>query len=447
MPKPNKKKNKFIDPKKDRCVSFKLIHRAQRDPLAADDETPQRVLQFLKNPNLEKQKEEERNCGVYFNDEYNYLQHLKNRNDQGKDFSALDKFLLEPDQKVLEFFNIPSSVLPSKEEEEVGLLNKAAPRRGPRLDWDPDIVAALDEDFDYENPENILDDDFMQLANVSGEENDEDDDHYFDTDEERDEVGSLENFSDEETKSRFTNYSMSSSIIRRNEGLKLLDDKFENFFADYDEMNIGSLACDDIEGNFPEASDMMDNIVKDYNLKKESDRTKNFEFQNNLALVNEDDGMDTLKNEFERVHVQVGDEWDCETVLTTYSNIYNHPKLISERTNPIKISGKTGMPKDVLGKGLTASALKRFNALNGDIDRGNTDMETATHASRVSKLSFRNKYETKEEKKARKEGMKEYKRERRIERKANRDEFKAEKVKQEKIQFNNRNNQQGIKLL
>lgn len=39
-----------------------------------------------------------------------------------------------------------------------------------------------------------------------------------------DEVGSL-NMDD--TKSRFTDYSMSSSIIRRNENLKLLDDQFE----------------------------------------------------------------------------------------------------------------------------------------------------------------------------------------------------------------------------
>lgn len=30
---------------------------------------------------------------------------------------------------------------------------------------DPDIVAALDDDFDYENPNNILDDDFITKAN------------------------------------------------------------------------------------------------------------------------------------------------------------------------------------------------------------------------------------------------------------------------------------------
>ena len=33
---------------------------------------------------------------------------------------------------------------------------------------DPDIVAALDEDFDYDNPNNILDDDFIIKANCAG---------------------------------------------------------------------------------------------------------------------------------------------------------------------------------------------------------------------------------------------------------------------------------------
>lgn len=45
------------------------------------------------------------------------------------------------------------------------------PVSGPRLDMDPDIVAALDEDFDFDDPENILEDDFVLKANdvVSGD--------------------------------------------------------------------------------------------------------------------------------------------------------------------------------------------------------------------------------------------------------------------------------------
>lgn len=52
------------------------------------------------------------------------------------------------------------------------------------------------------------------------------------SDEERDEVASLKGgpqiaFDDAETKSQFTDYSMSSSVMRRNDQLTLLDNKFD----------------------------------------------------------------------------------------------------------------------------------------------------------------------------------------------------------------------------
>jgi len=37
---------------------------------------------------------------------------------------------------------------------------------GPRPDWDPDIVEALDDDFDFDDPDNQLEDDFIQMANT-----------------------------------------------------------------------------------------------------------------------------------------------------------------------------------------------------------------------------------------------------------------------------------------
>lgn len=78
----------------------------------------------------------------------------------------------------------------------------------------------------------------------SGDE--DDDDEWEDTDEEGDfgsEGGGLSGdedlgrrareflFMDEETKSRFTEYSMTSSVMRRNEQLTLLDDRFEKVSA------------------------------------------------------------------------------------------------------------------------------------------------------------------------------------------------------------------------
>lgn len=97
----------------------------------------------------------------------------------------------------------------------------------------------MDDDFDFSNPANELEDNFMELANAecSDNENDgldysNDEGHSSNYDsEEQDEIRSLEgpqySFKDEETKSRFTEYSMSSSVMKRNEQLTLLDDRFE----------------------------------------------------------------------------------------------------------------------------------------------------------------------------------------------------------------------------
>lgn len=78
---------------------------------------------------------------------------------------------------------------------------------------------------------------------VTCDSGDEDDDEWEDTDEEvefdsegefsgeeaaENDGGSREFlFMDEETKSRFTEYSLTSSVMRRNEQLSLLDDRFE----------------------------------------------------------------------------------------------------------------------------------------------------------------------------------------------------------------------------
>ncbi len=56
-----------------------MVHRSQKDPLAADSDAPQLVLHRV--PDLVRSKEEEREHGIFFEDDYDYLQHLKNRYD------------------------------------------------------------------------------------------------------------------------------------------------------------------------------------------------------------------------------------------------------------------------------------------------------------------------------------------------------------------------------
>ncbi|XP_047505856.1 protein LTV1 homolog [Pieris napi] len=487
-----KTKKKFIDRKK--AVTFNLVHRSQRDPLAADETAPQRVLVPVnanipprkeKEPELSKdqQKEEQRKYGIYFDDDYNYLQHLKDtkqvtlllqpkathKRKQATTKDVENKDDIEFDVK--EKLQFPSSVFASEVEEDVGLLNKAA-SQGLCLDLDPEVVAALDEDFDFEDPDNALEDNFIELAMGEGDEDSEDestssdddsnqaygsddgldsDDDSYSQDQSRPQR--LAEWSNkDETKSRFSQYSMSSSVIRRNQGLSLLDNRFEKMFAEYDDTEVGALDLDEIEGYLPETHNMLMEAAEDFEksqMKYKLDKEKEISRLQHLQEIEEESD-----DELETVEVDPKEKWDCETILSTYSNLYNHPKIIEEpkKSRKIKINPKTGIPEDTLIKDnkLTMKSLAKFNAINNE-DSGNSDDDGRTNAetvlSTLSVLSIRPKDEDPEEKKERKRLLKEYRKERRIEKKANKEAFKEEKKRQEKIMLNNRNNVQGNKIL
>ena len=170
-------------------------------------------------------------------------------------------------------------------------------------------------------------------------------------------------------------------------------------------------------------------------------------------MEQEDSGSDN-EQALEKLVVEARekDKWDCESILSTYSNIYNHPKLISEPKGPgkIKIDRKTGIPKNVLNgpsDKLTAKSLAQFDSINGKgMQRGPLSV-AETLKSIVSELSVRPKDETPEERKERKQVLKLYRRERKIERKANTEAFKEEKKRQEKIMLNNKKNIQGNRIV
>ncbi|KAM4709442.1 protein LTV1 homolog [Discoglossus pictus] len=471
---PHRRKKPFIEKKK--AVTFHLVHRSQRDPLAADETAPQRVLLPADKVEAEKRKEEQRNFGVFFDDEYNYLQHLKHvgtaelltsetRRPQSRIIVTEEGAVEEEIEHVpAPSINLPSSVFASEFEEDVGLLNKAAPIRGPRLDLDPDIVAALDDDFDYEDPENQLDDDFIIQANdpnaaeSSGKSRGADDDEWEDVDSEEDdsEEGDFDSdgpmseeddegpgpmkeflFMQEETKSRFTEYSMTSSVIRRNEQLTLLDERFEKFYEQFDDDEIGALDNAELEGFIHSDSNRLQEVINDYFKEKAKDCVKleDLEPRDDLGVHFVDDEEE--KEEMQTIVIEEpGEKWDCESILSTYSNLYNHPQIIKDppKTKPIKVSSRTGIPLDVLpARGLTSKQVERMEMIN-DID-----------LPRVS-TQPRLKDESKEERKARKQAIKEERKERRVEKKSNKLVFKMEKSRQEKEQLNLRQNLQGLKL-
>ena len=478
MQKAKSKKKKFIDPKNEPTQTFAVIHRSQKDPLAADSDAPQRILQPLESKaEGKKNKEEEREFGVFFDDQYDYLQHMKTRDEFLSD-NVLDEFTLEasapvvkPARHPISNVKLPDVVFASKDQEEVGLLNKAAKSSGPLLDWDPDIVETLDDEFKHETVYTLKDEDMEEDDNDEfgldailnqaklerdGEDEDDSDDYSdYDSDEALDKVPSLDggfsNFSDEETRSKFTAYSMSSSVIRRNNGLTQLDDQFDKFFDNYEEDEVGGCELDELEGVKSENSDIMKSVLAQHAKDRIKSEPHDVSLRKDMMDVIDEAAIENIfdqKELIEAEEVEPEDRFDCESILTTYSTLYNHPKMISEpRIKPIRINPKTGIPKDVLGKtgpGLTSAALKqldrendRFESLKNNCQN---DVETMTLASRVSELSFRNKHESQEEKKARKQAVKEFRKERRIERKANQDAFKEEKSTQERNAMNLRKN-------
>lgn len=493
---PKGKSKKFIDKKN--SVTFQLVHRSQRDPLIADDDAPLRILRPLTDPqagkhlkkDADKRKEELEKYGIHFDDDYDYMQHLRSSEKQSTEWERIENSNCSQKKEIDKTkFNLPAKIFESAEEEKIGLLNRAIPK-GLQLDLDPDIVATFEDDYNHDNPEDSdcdFEEDFIALAggvlkegeipeedDEYDEDEDEDDDdddddscgHMEISDEEGDELGSLHGgqftFRDEETRSRFTEYSMSSSVMRRNNQLSLLDDRFEKMYAEYDDSEIGALEGEEIDGNCDPDMDLLLRHVEKFKNEQKQQETESKDI---AKLIKErmklDDNSNSEDDEATNnvklvVNNSENEKWDCESVLTTYSNIYNHPKIIveprGEKLGKIKINSKTGIPKDVLdgpGGKLTAKNLAQFDRINNDRDERNGAAQSIAETMRsiVSELSVRPKDETPEERKERKKALKDYRRERRIERKANSEAFKEEKKRQEKIMLNNRINIQGNRLV
>ncbi|KAJ6647159.1 Protein LTV1 like, partial [Pseudolycoriella hygida] len=414
---------------------------------------------------VEKRKKEQNKFGIFFDDDYDYLQHLRAPGDREVHWEYVESANRKHEKSDRTDFKpnlqLPSSVFASEFEEEEGMLRKAAPRSGPRPDLDPDIVAALDDDFDFDNPDNEFGDDFiaeiMGGEDVEDEEYDEDegDDEKsygsdFEVDEHGDGLGPMRTFNDEECKSRFTEYSMSSSVIRRNEQLALLDERFEKFYENYDEPELGALDCEEIEGEVNINDDLLNQCWVEF---KRNDECEEYNKEWDVERIKKLQEEDSLDEDLVEMEVDDGKKkWDCESILSTYSNLYNHPKLIDEprRRSKITINPKTGVPNNVFNgenKQLTMKSLAKFNiesSVQDTLPSGPKSLCAQSVLSTLSVLSIRPKDETPEEKRERKRLLKEYRFERRVERKANTLAFKEEKKVQEKIKINNRNNAQRI---
>lgn len=140
-----------------------------------------------------------------------------------------------------------------------------------------------------------------------------------------------------------------------------------------------------------------------------------------IRLSNEDveDKPKSRKEEVDRVDiwerpVKQRETWDCQTVLSTYSNLENHPAMISDRGKPKKkivINPKTGMPSLVEQepKKPKHQPIQEEEAHDDEEDNEEDEVEEEEEIEPVNLGVARSKKESKDEKKARKAAVKEAK--------------------------------------
>lgn len=387
-----------------------MAPRPQRDPLAADNDAPQNVLIPRDGTDLDKIREK--------------------------------------------FPDFDPQVFASKQQTKTGMLERAHNADG--VTFDPDILEAMSKDFDFEDPNNLLDDDFMDQAGglieeegemLEGEEDDLFDDvepevimfDKPDTDVDRD-IDSDDDVIDEREDTRsnsdiFTNYSLTSSVMRKSQGLQQIDEHFERLYEkEYaDETEIGALDLNEVKGE-----ELLSDINQIRQLKREVKivRKRNHGDDYEPEIVSEHHknaiiGDDPADEEKDLVEVEIQrreNKVDCESILSYNSNLYNHPRLIVEpRKKSLSQSTNDQMETDI----------------TDSRSRSGRSSMASTNVSVLSKLSIRPPNETLEDKRARKKALKQYRHERRQVRKLNQQIFKTELANVTKQQ---RLNQPVVKL-
>ncbi|VDD96417.1 unnamed protein product [Enterobius vermicularis] len=207
-------------------------------------------------------------------------------------------------------------------------------------EFDPEIEAALRGEFDFDNPNNELEDDFVLSANDGV--------------------------------------------------LPLKRDEEESTGTD-------------------EAKSVDNNEVE---MSEGNDGTHNDQVAKRFAEECDDDSEEQLDLVTVECSGPKKAKWDCESILSTYSDIYNKPFLIQEPRRKQKL-------KEFLRKAEVSSSDTFFCRLQ--------DYEMEEVRSKTGFSLPRPKDEGREEKRARKALVKEQRRERRIEKKCNKLAFKEEK--------------------
>ncbi|CAG8464696.1 21832_t:CDS:2 [Dentiscutata erythropus] len=363
---------------------------------------------------------------------------------------------------------LPNEVLPSREEMPIGLFSQSYipdDIQGFQPDLDPrlrETLEALDDDAYIEND---LDDDFFSALNT--EELPEEQDYEEEETEESNWQTEFQKFQkskkrvekdideySDDMRSRTTgNYSMSSSIMHRNDKLRLLDDQFEKIEKEYmedddDDSDIESTSSSQVRQDF---SQILDEFLHKYEVGGRKIVPKLGDtVQDQLETIRQELGQVCLNekgseminkvNKTDKEYVEIESEpltkrqtWDCQSILSTYSNLENHPTLIREKPHE-KLSTEK---QDGL------STVERTQEYNSDDDSKKFQENEKLDSERQVEIAEdengqirgipRSKIESKEEKRQRKASVKAERRNRRLEKKSFKQAFAKEHLRQNKI--------------
>ncbi|KAJ3571563.1 hypothetical protein NP233_g3672 [Leucocoprinus birnbaumii] len=244
-------------------------------------------------------------------------------------------------------------------------------------------------------------------------------------------------------------YSMSSSSMYRNEALQTLDERFDQARLAPNMPNDADLDIDEAPELITSREDfdsMVNEFLNDYEIlgrkmkpKLEGDSSidkldtiRRALGHDDRVRVNEDDD-DEVQDFVSQDDTPQEDRWDCETILTTYSNLENHPRIIrvtnSRHVPKISLDPKTGFPLvDVLSN----NQIRRTLPPEDDSDY---DTETENTVNKRTTIS-RPRNESKDDKKARKAAAKAEKQNRRAEKRETKEQFAAELKTQKQVLAN-----------
>ncbi|XP_065322365.1 protein LTV1 homolog isoform X2 [Gordionus sp. m RMFG-2023] len=391
--------------------------------------------------------------GIYFEDDYNYLQHLKSS--------------LEYDPNIV-------SVLQLKADEKI--LKQSIENKEIINDNIIDINLTFEENFDFENPENLLENDFIMQANdfntskfINSYTNEND----------LNIVGSTDSQCDSEsTHNSDIEYGISSNIndssfehINNNTEL---DEKFEQVYQMYDDDNIGGLSeknsivdgDDNCESNLQtllenqemaQSSKKWDKFIID--VPKDSPHIKKYIYEQDETENLPDD----LSSQSEESIYE--EKYDVESILSIQNDYKYKPILVCDPLKKIRISRKNRLPlddnndvprfncqslrKSLIIKGIDYSLNQldldksNMNAPPDDMDTNDRKYEDRQQLSNSNQPIVKDKDANRE----RKKNLKEDKRQRRSEKKVNKLNFKKELDKERLQRINTRlNHQSALKL-